>query len=100
MRKFNLKQVKNDIVIIQSLEGTPQLVQSKNVEADFVFFCHDHDEKAVKNQLLSGPDAYYVDQNYKEYDSNQLRKYFEDQKILVHFIQENYSKEEIKVVKS
>lgn len=89
MRKFNLKRAKESVVIIQSLEGTPTLIKRGN--SRLVLFNHNQVDQAVKNQLLHGDDEYYVEENYSDIDSTQLRKYFEDQKMLIEYLQANFT---------
>lgn len=49
MKKFNAKEAKSNVVIIQSLEGTPKLLSNKNKKALLVLFKHNQSNQAVKN---------------------------------------------------
>ena len=80
MRKINPKDlVAGETLLVQSLEGIPKLKSSEELQPRLVYFCHDQCETAVKNQLLEGSDAYYIEEHLKEIDSTQLRKRFQDQ---------------------
>ena len=72
------------MLIIQSLEGTTKL-SPKNLEKLYLYKHNDQDE-AVKNQMLDQQD-FFNDDLYHDIDSIQLRKYFEDQKLIWNYLQ-------------
>jgi hypothetical protein len=93
MRKYTPKSVASDIVLVQSLEGTPKI--GSRSKARLILVSYKDSDQAVKNQMLDGAESFHVDGHYEELDSTQLRKYFEDQQIIIDYLDTSFPKDRL-----
>lgn len=84
--------------MLASLERIPNMLKQTDLEVNLVFYGNDMVDVAVKNSLIKGPDQFMIDQSHHDMDSYQLRKFFEDQDIIIEFLSSQF-KVDITVIK-
>lgn len=94
-KKLNKDDIRPGIYLVQSLERVPSLLNRKDITPKVVLFNHLNSDQAVKNQLIQGPEGFHVDETLSDLDSVQLRKYFDDQQIIVDFVESQFPTESL-----
>lgn len=89
-KKINKDNISPGIFVIQSLERLPSLLNNKDWDIKVLLYSHNNSDQAVKNLQIEGPEGFHVDETLQEMDSYQLRKYFDDQQIIVDFIESQF----------
>lgn len=60
-RKLDMKSLQAGTYLVQSLERVPSLKNKPEIDAHFILFQSNSSDMAVKNQLLEGPEDFFVD---------------------------------------